>query len=193
MQVDSGAPPESVAEEAQRAGALLAAIVTSSEDAIASKTLAGIVTSWNAAAERLFGFTAEEMIGESITRIIPPELRHEEDDILAKLRCGERIERYETVRMRKDGQRLDISLTISPIRNSQGSVIGAAKIAHDITPRKRSERELKEREDQLAKVAAEREFFLESEFRSPAELSSHRCLAPQSRPFRPLSFSSAGH
>jgi PAS domain S-box-containing protein len=173
--IEGGGVSELVTEEAERARALLAAIVTSSEDAIASKTLTGIVTSWNTAAERLFGFTAAEMIGQSITRIIPGELHHEEDEILAKIRRGERIERYETVRVRKDGQKLDISLTISPIRDSRGNIIGAAKIAHDITLRRRSERELQEREDQLARVAAEREFLLESErvARSEAERLSH--------------------
>src|ERR1700751_768452 len=96
--------------DAERARSHLAAIVDSSEDAIVSKTLDGIVTSWNAAAERLFGFSASEMIGESITKIIPEDLQHEEIEILAKLRRGERIERYETTRVRKDGERLDISL-----------------------------------------------------------------------------------
>jgi PAS domain S-box-containing protein len=162
-------------EDAERAHALLAAIVASSEDAIVSKTLNSIVTSWNAAAERLFGYTAAEMIGQSITRIIPDDLRHEEDEILAKLRRGERIERYETVRRRKDGEMLDISLTISPIRDSSGRIIGAAKIAHDITARRRAERALREREAELAKVAAERELFLASEraARSEAERLSH--------------------
>jgi PAS domain S-box-containing protein len=158
-----------------RARALLAAIVTSSEDAIVSKTLDGIVTSWNVAAERLFGFTAAEMVGQSITRIIPPDLQYEEVEILAKLRRGERIERYETTRMRKDGQKLDISLTISPIRDSSGKIVGAAKIAHDITARRRAERELLDREAQLSKLLAEREFFLESEraARSEAERLGH--------------------
>jgi PAS domain S-box-containing protein len=162
-------------DEADRARALLAAIVMSSEDAIVSKTLDGIVTAWNNAAERLFGFTAAEMIGESITRIIPRELRHEEVTILAKLRAGERIERYETVRMRKDGRKLDISLTISPIRDSSGAIVGAAKIAHDITARRRAERELLEREAQLSKLSAERESILESEraARSEAERLGH--------------------
>jgi PAS domain S-box-containing protein len=162
-------------DEADRARALLAAIVTSSEDAIVSKTLHGIVTAWNSAAERLFGFTAAEMIGESITRIIPEELQHEEVEILAKLRAGERIERYETVRVRKDGQKLDISLTISPIRNSSGTIVGAAKIAHDITARRCAERALLEREAQLSKLSAERESILESEraARSEAERLSH--------------------
>lgn len=112
--------------------ARLAAIVASSEDAIASKTLEGIVTSWNAAAERLFGFTAQEMVGRSILTIIPEELHHEEAEILAKLRAGQRIERQETVRVHKSGRRLEISLTVSPIRDSHGRVVGAAKIAHDI-------------------------------------------------------------
>ncbi len=166
---------ELTADEVERALALLAAIVTTSEDAIVSKTLAGIVTSWNAAAERVFGFTAEEMIGQSITRIFPQDLLYEEVEILAKIRRGERIERYETVRIRKDGQKVDISLTISPIRDARGNVIGAAKIAHDITARRRAERELLAREAQLSKLAAERELFLESEraARSEAERLSH--------------------
>jgi PAS domain S-box-containing protein len=159
------------AEQGERARALLAAIVTSSEDAIVSKTLDGIVTSWNAAAQQLFGFTADEMIGQSITRIIPEDLQHEEVDILAKLRRGERIERYETKRVRKDGEKVDISLTISPVRDSGGRVVGAAKIAHDITARRRAERELQDREIQLSRLVAERELFLESEraARSEAE------------------------
>ena len=162
-------------EQPDDARVLLAAIVTSSEDAIASKTLDGIVTSWNAAAERLFGFTAAEMVGQSITRIIPQELQHEEVDILAKLRRGERIERYETVRVRKDGQRLVISLTISPLRDSTGRIIGAAKIAHDITARRHAERELHEREAELSKLAVERELLLQSErtARSEAERLGH--------------------
>lgn len=124
--------------------ALLAAIVVSSEDAIASKNLDGIVTSWNQGAVRLFGYSAEEMIGEPILRIIPPELHHEEVTILAKLRAGERIERFETVRLHKSGEHVDISLTVSPIRDRSGTVIGAAKIAHDISARKRAERALAE-------------------------------------------------
>ena len=123
-------------EEADRARALLAAIVQSSEDAIVSKTLDGIVTSWNESAERLFGFTAHEMIGEPITRIIPKSMQHEELEILAKLHRGERIERYETIRVRKDGQPVDVSLAISPVRDSANQIVGAAKVAHDITPRR---------------------------------------------------------
>jgi PAS domain S-box-containing protein len=117
----------------------LAAIVVSSEDAIASKNLDGIVTSWNQAAERLFGFSPEEMIGQSILRIIPLDLHHEEATILQKLRSGERVERFETVRLHKDGTPVEISLTVSPIRDSTGKVIGAAKIAHDIGARRRAE------------------------------------------------------
>lgn len=116
--VDVGVAGDLTAEGADRARALLAAIVASSEDAIVSKTLEGVVTSWNEAAERLFGFTATEMIGQSITRIIPEDRLHEEVEILTKLRNGERIERYETIRVRKDGQKLEISLTISPLRDS---------------------------------------------------------------------------
>lgn len=164
-----------IERDPERAQALLAAIVASSEDAIVSKTLEGIVTSWNAAAERLFGYSAAEMIGQSITMIIPENLQYEEVDILAKLRRGERIERYETIRVRKDGEQLDISLTISPVRDSSGRIIGAAKIAHDITARRRAERELQKRETELAKLAAEREYILQSErtARSEAERLSH--------------------
>ena len=131
-------------DELERLRALLAAIVVSSEDAIASKSLDGIVTSWNGSAELLFGYSAEEMIGQPILRIIPPELHHEEVAILAKLRAGERIERFETVRLHKSGERVDISLTVSPVRDRFGKVVGAAKIAHDISGRKRAERALAE-------------------------------------------------
>lgn len=140
----------------ENSSALLAAIVASSEDAIISKTLDSIVTSWNRAAERIFGFTADEMIGQSILRIIPPRLHYEENEILDKLRRGERIERYETIRMRKNGEELDISLTISPVRDANGVIIGAAKVAHDITSRRRDERRLLE-------LAAEKEGLLEAE------------------------------
>ncbi|MCB9967559.1 MAG: MEKHLA domain-containing protein [Geminicoccaceae bacterium] len=117
----------------------LAAIVASSDDAIVSKTLDGIVTSWNAGAVRIFGYTQEEMIGRSIKRIIPPDLQEEEDEILARLRAGERIDHFDTVRVAKDGRQVHISLTISPIRDSSGSIVGASKVARDVTERKRSE------------------------------------------------------
>jgi PAS domain S-box-containing protein len=134
----------SPAAELDRARAHLHAIITNSEDMIVSKTLDGIVTTWNAAAERLLGYTAAEMIGQPIYRVIPPELIHQEDKILARLKRGERIERLETVRVRKDGSRVEVSLTISPIRDSSGAIIGAAKIAHDITERRSTERALQE-------------------------------------------------
>jgi len=145
---------------------LLAAIIASSEDAIASKTLQGIVTSWNAAAERLFGFTAEEMIGQPILRIIPPELYPEEDRILTEIRSGRRIERYETVRVRKDGTRVHISLTVSPILDSTGKIVGAAKIAHDITKLRAllADRELLLESERSARAQAERMSRLKDEF-----------------------------
>jgi len=120
----------------------LAAIVESSDDTIVSKTLDGIITSWNLAAERMFGYSSQEAVGQHITLIIPPELRAEEEMILAKLRRGEHIDHFETVRMRKDGSRLDISLSISPIKNRAGHIIGASKIARDITESKRLRRDL---------------------------------------------------
>src|SRR5215212_3188408 len=109
----------------------LAAIVESSDDAIVSKDLNGIVMSWNQAAERIFGYTAEEMIGQPIARLVPPERPNEEPEILARLRRGERIDHYETVRVRKDGTRIDVSVTISPIRDHEGHIIGASKVARD--------------------------------------------------------------
>ena len=125
---------EAIAKLAQ-----LAAIVESSDDAILGKTLEGRVTSWNKGAERIFGYEADEMIGQPITRIIPPELHGEEKGILARLRRGERIQHYETTRVTKDGSRIDISLTVSPLRDEAGKVIGASKVARDITERKRAE------------------------------------------------------
>jgi PAS domain S-box-containing protein len=121
-------------------GFLLAAIVESSDDAIISKNLRGIVTSWNEAAKRIFGYTAEEMIGQSILRLIPDELRHEEDMILAKLSSGERIDHYETTRVKKNGDRFEVSVTISPVRDGKGHIIGASKTARDISERKQLER-----------------------------------------------------
>ena len=128
-------------KEADGAAAHLAAIVSSSSDAIASKTLEGIITSWNASAERMFGYTADEIIGQSVLTLIPPERHSEEDTILARLRAGERVEHFETVRMTKEGRRLDVSLTISPIRDRSGVITGASKIVRDITERKQLERE----------------------------------------------------
>jgi PAS domain S-box-containing protein len=117
----------------------LAAIVESSEDAIVSKDLNGIVTSWNKSAERILGYTAEEIVGRPILVIIPHELRDEETVILSKLRAGERIEHFETIRVNKSGERLNVSLTISPIHDLKGNIVGAAKILRDITQQKRIE------------------------------------------------------
>ena len=128
-------------EEAQ---ARLAAIVESSQDAIISKTLDGVIRTWNTGAERLFGYTAEEAIGQPITLLIPPDRLNEEKMILARLSRGERIEHYETVRRAKDGRHIDISLTISPIRNAAGRIIGASKIARDVTEQKRAMKALQE-------------------------------------------------
>jgi len=132
--------------------AWLAAIIDSSDDAIVSKNLESIVRSWNAGAQRLFGYSAEEMIGHSITRIIPQELITEESEILARLRRGERVEHFETVRVAKDGQRVHVSLTISPIKDSTGRVIGASKIARDITKRKETEAALQQASMAIAQL-----------------------------------------
>ena len=123
---------------------LLAAIVESSDDAIISKTLDGTITSWNDGARRLFGYTAEEAIGQPITLIIPADRRDEEAMILGRLRHGERIDHYETIRQAKDGQLIDISLSISPIRNEAGQIVGASKVARDVSAQKRILRELEE-------------------------------------------------
>ncbi len=121
---------------------LLSAIVDSSDDAIVSKSLQGIVTSWNLGAERLFGYTAEEMIGQSITRLFPPERENEEPRILAQIQRGERVDHFDTQRVTKDGRIIEVSLSISPVRNAEGVVVGASKIARDITQRKQWEERL---------------------------------------------------
>ena len=126
-------------KQAEIESARLAAIVVSSDDAIVGKTLDGCVTSWNAGATRIFGYEPKEMIGQSIIKIIPPELRQEEDEILAKLKRGEHIAHYETVRLAKDGRRLNISLSVSPVLDKTGRIIGASKIARDVTENKRVE------------------------------------------------------
>ena len=172
-------------KRAELTRAWLAAIVESSDDAIASKTLDGIVTSWNPAATRLFGYEPDEIVGRPITTIIPPELHAEELEILARLRRGERIDHYETVRLAKDGRRIDISLTISPIRGEDDTIIGASKVARDITERKRDEgllREADRRKDEFLATLAH-------ELRNPlapicaaAELLKHaKSLAPELR------------
>jgi PAS domain S-box-containing protein len=120
----------------------LAAIVDSADDAIVSKDLNGIVKTWNEGARRMFGYSSEEMVGQPLLRIIPTELHYEEDEILRKLRAGERIDHYETTRQKKNGERIEVSVTISPIRDGTGRVTGASKIARDISDRRRIERML---------------------------------------------------
>jgi PAS domain S-box-containing protein len=140
--------------QADRAAMLLSAIVDSSDDAIISKSLDGIVTSWNKSAERTFGYTAAEAIGKPIaTLLIPPERLDEEPSILQRLRRGERVDHFETVRRRKDGTLLDISLTISPVRDAQGKIVGASKIARDISDKKRIQAELLASEARFRQLA----------------------------------------
>ena len=189
---DSGAPIKSGGEmlgavlvfrditarrRAEQARALLASIVDSSEDAIISKSLAGIITSWNNSAERMFGYTPEEAIGKSITIVIPAELREEETMILSRLRQGERIEHFETIRLTKSGKRINISLTVSPVRNKLGEIIGASKIARDITDKVRaeeeharllaSERAARERAEAASRAKDEFVAMISHEIRSP--------------------------
>ena len=131
-------------QRAERTGILLASIVESSDDAIISKTLDGVITSWNKGAERLFGYTADEAVGQPITLIIPLDRRHEEARIIESLRRGERIDHFQSVRRRKDGSLVEVSLVISPLRDAAGDIIGASKIARDISSRLRAERVLAE-------------------------------------------------
>jgi PAS domain S-box-containing protein len=135
---------EKEAAERLRTARLLAAIVESSDDAIVSKSLDGIIQSWNAGAERIFGHTAEQAIGKHISLIIPIERLAEEDAIIARLKVGQRVDHFETVRAHRDGRRIDVSLTISPIKDDEGNVIGASKIARDVTEQKRAAEALKE-------------------------------------------------
>jgi PAS domain S-box-containing protein len=161
---------------------LLSAIVDSSEDAIVSKTLDGIITSWNPAAERMFGYTAPEAIGRSIRIIIPADRLGEEDFILSSIRSGKKVDHFETVRRRKDGTLIDVSLRVSPVRSSSGTITGASKIARDITDRKRIERErerllAEERtiREQLAETIKARDDFIAiaaHELRNPLNVSA---------------------
>jgi PAS domain S-box-containing protein len=152
----------------------LAALVASSDDAIIGKDLNLIVTSWNFGAERIFGYTAEEMIGTSIMRLIPPDRLEEETEILARIRRGQRLDHFETVRLAKDGRRLDLSMTISPIMDASGHVIGASKVARDISERKKAEEALKKAMEEAAVANRERLQLLDSEreARSQAERAS---------------------
>jgi PAS domain S-box-containing protein len=138
----------------------LEAIIESADDAIISKTLDGILTSWNKAAEHIFGYDADEAIGQSVLMLIPPHLQGEEAMILSKIRAGQRIEHYETKRVAKDGRLIDVSLTVSPIKNADGKIIGASKILRDITRQK----QIEEERDALLK--------LERDAREQAEIAS---------------------
>jgi PAS domain S-box-containing protein len=142
------------------AQARLAAIVENSDDAIVSKSLDGIITSWNPAAERMFGWTSAEVLGRHITLIIPRDRRAEEDEALSRIRRGEMLDHFDTVRITKDGRFLNISLTISPIRDSEGRIVGASKIARDVTEKKRLEAELSEKLLELADGDRRKDEFL---------------------------------
>jgi PAS domain S-box-containing protein len=163
---------EALSKLAQETNQRLAAIVESSDDAIVSKDLNGIIASWNRGAERLFGYNVEEAVGKSITMVIPQDHIDEEAGILKRIRQGERIEHYETVRRRKDGSLVDISLSVSPVRDVNGKIIGASKIARDITERKRTENALKEAREQLAQVNNELEKRIQERTAELAETNS---------------------
>ncbi len=147
--------PSAIFEE--QAAVLLAAIVESSDDAIVSKTLDGVITSWNGGAERMFGWPAPMAIGKHITLIVPGDRRAEEDDVLVRLRRGERIDHFETVRMAKDGRLIDVSLTVSPVRDRFGRIVGASKVARDVSERRRLDeyRNLLLKHEHQARTAAE--------------------------------------
>jgi PAS domain S-box-containing protein len=147
-------------QQAEAVRARLAAIVESSDDAIIGKDLDGVIISWNAGAERLFGYTTAEAVGRPITLLVPPDRRSEESEILARLRRGERVEHFESARIAKDGRMIDVSVTISPIGESSGRIVGASKIARDITERKRLEQRLKHQLDELAAAARHKDEFL---------------------------------
>ena len=137
--------------------AWLAAIVESSDDAIIGKTLDSVIRSWNSGARRVFGYDAAEIVGKPIYTLIPPELHHEEPEIIAQLLRGERVDHYETVRVRKDGTRIDVSVSVSPIRDPSGQIVGAAKVARDVTEAKRLQRAERELLEQLQELTTELE------------------------------------
>ena len=162
-------------QDIEKASRHLAAIVESSEDAIVSKSLDGVIQSWNASAERMFGYTAQEIVGRSVLLLIPRERQHEEDEILSRLRRGDRVEHFETVRRTKDGRLLDVSLTVSPIKDGTGRIIGASKIARDISDEKRAHRQL----EILYRVSKEisRDLNLERVVQTVTDLATDACGA----------------
>jgi PAS domain S-box-containing protein len=176
-------------EHAARIPGLYKALVDSSDDAIVMKDLNGIIRTWNKGAERIFGYKAEEIIGKPVTELMPPALRKEEPDILARIRAGERIDHYETVRVCKDGRLVNISLTVSPIINADGRIVGASKIARDITEKKRWEAEIKRAHDEAEQANHAKDEFmatLSHELRTPlnpvlllaSESAADRALPP---------------
>ncbi|MBL9167268.1 MAG: PAS domain S-box protein [Verrucomicrobiales bacterium] len=179
---DGGVNSTTVQDQPERfVEARLAAIVNSSNDAIVSKSIEGIVTSWNRGAERLFGYSAAEMIGQSIKRLLPPNQMEEEDWILERILRGELVNHFDTVRIRKDGTRVDISLTISPIRRADGTIIGASKIARDIGERIAAQREINLLNAQLEMRVRERTAQLQAANRELEAFSysvSHDLRAP---------------
>jgi PAS domain S-box-containing protein len=168
-------------KRAEEAAAQLAAIVTSSDDAIVGKDLRGVVTSWNDGAVRLFGYPASEMIGQPITRLIPPERQMEETEILGQIKRGENVRHFETVRVRKDGSAINISVTVSAIRNQAGKIIGASKVARDITEQKAAEETIRQLNTDLEQRVKERTAQLETANRELEAFSysvSHDLRAP---------------
>jgi PAS domain S-box-containing protein len=172
-------PSDDAQNDAVRAQ--LAAIVYSSYDAIVSKTLDGIITSWNPGAERLFGYTSEEAVGQPIFLIIPEDRIAEEENVLARLRRGERVEHFETIRRTKDGRRIPISLTVSPIKDAQGRVIGASKVARDISERIAAEEALRRAHDELDERVRERTAELSRANESLRAEAAQRELAERQR------------
>jgi PAS domain S-box-containing protein len=168
-----GHEPPNVQESPAQADRRLAAIVESSDDAIISKDLNGIIQTWNKSAARIFGYTPEEAIGKSVTILIPEGRLDEEPVILSRIRAGERMDHYETVRRRKDGALVNISLTVSPIRDQEGRVVGASKIARDITARKRAEAELHAVREKLARMNEELEARVRERTASLTEAIAH--------------------